>query len=235
MKRGGFNTKLKILKLIHERGEIDFGELREEMKLSKTSLAEHLDDLMKRGLILKRQSERDKRKFIYHLNPNELILISVGEIINGLRRHGIELNEEEAEKLREFLLRGYRPYIEKKMREGKFDEREVDILSESLGFLVASINLFELVERTQKAIEEKEEEQKEGVQDLNVLDIAIEMSESILSDMHIAVLKGMKILPKTLIDKIRKSEFYQRHLLTSIFNEIQKYLITIAESAQEFL
>ena len=108
-------TNIAIIKAILKLGKPAFGDLLKETGLSKPSLTEHLKELLDKKLITAEKSQKDKRKWLYSLNPNELCLITVDEVIKAIKEElkavGEKLTAEEEQKLKEFFIKYFRKLI----------------------------------------------------------------------------------------------------------------------------
>ena len=85
-----------------------FTELLEATKMTRPTLTNYLKELEEKGLIISSLDRKDKRKVIYSLNPNELAIITIDEVIEAIKEElkaiGEELNPEEERNLKKYLI-----------------------------------------------------------------------------------------------------------------------------------
>ncbi len=115
MARRSINPVVETAKVLAKFGRISFGAILKEVDISRQTLDTYLKIMVGKKLILLEQDPKDKRKYLYWLNPNELCIITVDEAIDAIRKElkavGEELTSEEEEKLREILRNEVRKII----------------------------------------------------------------------------------------------------------------------------
>jgi len=127
MPRRKVNPTKEIAKVIAKLGKASFGDILKETGLAEPTIARHLKIMEAKGLILSERSEEDKRKFIYELNPEELIFATQEEVLKHIEQElGRELTEEEREALEDILINHIRlamiELLKKDHLKGEIDE-----------------------------------------------------------------------------------------------------------------
>jgi len=157
-------TNIAVIKAILKLGKPAFGDLLKDTGLSKPSLTDHLKELLNKKLIIAEKSEKDKRKWLYSLNPNELALITVDEAIEAIRNElkavGEELKPEEEQKLREWLIKHFRTILIEELK-ANLPIAEYGIIKHLFDWL-SSITLAKLIIDS-KLMEERAEGIKEVI------------------------------------------------------------------------
>ena len=104
------NPKMLIAKALMEIENPAFGELLKATNLSRPALTEHLKDMVEKGLIESVKSEKDKRKIVYKINENEIILFTKEELINAIESTiDRKLTVKEREAIERILVESVRP------------------------------------------------------------------------------------------------------------------------------
>jgi len=105
----------EITKALAKLEKASFGDILKVANISRQALDIHLKRMLDKELILSEQDPKDKRKYLYWLNPNELAIITVDEVIEAIKEElkavGEELKPEEEQKLREWLIKHFRAIL----------------------------------------------------------------------------------------------------------------------------
>jgi len=105
---------IKILSAIVEGSNV-YGEIKSKTGLADPTISRYLDKFLAIGLIKSKTHEKDKRKVIYELNPEELVITTLKDVIQAIRKElkevGEDLTPEEEEIVRKILLEDIRPII----------------------------------------------------------------------------------------------------------------------------
>ena len=112
MPRRNVNPTAEIAKALAKLGKASFGDILKEADISRQALDIHLKRMLDKKLILSEQHPKDKRKYLYWLNPNELAVITVDEVIEAIKDElkavGEELNPKEEQNIRDWLITHFR-------------------------------------------------------------------------------------------------------------------------------
>jgi DNA-binding MarR family transcriptional regulator len=115
MPRRAVNPIVEIAKALAKLEKASFGDILKEADISRQALDTHLKIMVSKKLILSEQDPKDKRKYLYWLNPNELAVITVDEAVEAIKEElkavGEELKPEEEQKLREWLIKHFRAIL----------------------------------------------------------------------------------------------------------------------------
>ncbi len=94
MPRRKVNPVNEIAKALAKLGKASFGDILRETGLAEPTIARHLKHMEIKKLILSEQHPKDKRKYLYWLNPNELAVITIDEVIEAVKDELSTVNEE---------------------------------------------------------------------------------------------------------------------------------------------
>jgi len=94
MPRRSVDPSSEIAKALVTLGRASFGDLLKETKLAEPTIARHLETLGVQKLILAERSQKDRRKVLYALNPGELGVITVNEVLESIKKELEAINEE---------------------------------------------------------------------------------------------------------------------------------------------
>ena len=133
MPRRKVDPAYEIAKVLAKLGKASFGDILKKTGLAEPTIARHLKHMEAKKLILSEQDPKDKRKYLYWLNPNELAVITVDEAIEAIKEElkavGEELKPEEEQALRDALTNHARPIILLWLKEGVIkDEKSTEVI-----------------------------------------------------------------------------------------------------------
>jgi DNA-binding MarR family transcriptional regulator len=161
MPRRDVNPTAEIAKALAKLEKASFGDILKEADISRQALDIHLKRMLDKKLILSERDPRDKRKYLYWLNPNELAIITIDEAIesikNELKAIGEELKPEEEQKLREWLIKHFRAILIEELK-ADFPIAEYGIIRHLFDWLT-SLTLVKLLigEEPEEGIDRTEE------------------------------------------------------------------------------
>lgn len=131
-RKRNLNSLFKIAAVISRLRECTFGDISAETGLSSPILSKFLDEMKTKQLILWRRSTEDGRKWIYWLNPNELVVITVDEAVKAvneeLEKVGEGFEDYEKRALRVFLIRETRKRILEYVERGEGEKTKDAVL-----------------------------------------------------------------------------------------------------------
>ena len=112
MPRRAVNPIVEIAKALAKLEKASFGDILKEADISRQALDTHLKIMVSKKLILSEQDPKDKRKYLYWLNPNELVIITVDEAVELIEKEiNRKLTAEERDSLRRALIEGFQKLI----------------------------------------------------------------------------------------------------------------------------
>lgn len=85
-------AQMHTIMAVKERGKVTIKELAEHLLVSPPSASVMVDRLVEKGILLRQQSEADRRKVVVSLSPEAIIRSNASEEV--MFRHFVELVEQ---------------------------------------------------------------------------------------------------------------------------------------------
>ena len=213
------SPKVEIIKAILQLENPTFGDVLDFTGLSDPTVSRYIRLLTEKGLIQLEEDPEDRRRFIYSINPNELIVISVEDVINSLKedleRVGETLTKDEEEFLREFLIKRARPEIEKLIREKDLERlSNEDFLKYVKGVIYGTVLSTDLMDKIKREVGDA------------LLDVARELSGLLPEDAE-NIFNALEDFPRDLREKIMKTEEFEDHPLVLVLRNTFDMLFEI--------
>ncbi|AIY90207.1 hypothetical protein GACE_1165 [Geoglobus acetivorans] len=199
-------SKFSIQQEILRSPGVRFNELMERTELSHQSVSRALKQLEQRGLIYHVEDEEDRRKKRYFVREDNLIVISIDEVVERVREElskaGEDLTPEEEGRLREFLLKVVRPAIVEKLKHDGFEDTDPRFFVEIL--LHGVVALAELT-KPMKGVSKKRMKKV-------VTALKPQFYELVGADVGVLI-EGLSILGDGFIRKMAKMESFQKSII----------------------
>ncbi len=161
MPRRRVEPQFEIAKALTNLKTASFGDLLRETRLAEPTIARHLKHLEDAKLIISELSQKDRRKYIYTLNPEELAVISVREVIEAIKNELEAINEkleqDEEEAIKKLLINHVREQIlDEYLKKEKYKRGDaLSFVLDKLSSLVSIKRGLSLVENNADAVDKE--------------------------------------------------------------------------------